>query len=202
MAKKHEFHPELSKLPATGQRARELGEKMYFTGKRCAKGHLSARYASSGNCSECIANARGKASINSSGKSTKRSVTNHAKALNALENGYLEYVPDSPCPKGHYRRYITTNNCIDCDVESRAKRSEKARWARIKKEYGLSEIEVKKMLNEQKNKCIICSFDIEASYHIDHCHKTNKVRGLLCQKCNQAIGLLKENESLFFMAAQ
>jgi hypothetical protein len=202
MAKKHEFHPELSKLPATGQRARELGETMYFTGKRCTKGHLSARYASSGNCSECIANARGKASINSSGKSTRRSAANHATALNALENGSLEYVPDTACPKGHYRRYITTNNCIDCDVESRAKRSEKARWTRIKKEYGLSEIQVKEMLNQQKCKCIICSSNIQMGYHIDHCHKTNKVRGLLCQKCNQAIGLLKESESLFFKAAK
>jgi hypothetical protein len=202
MAKKHEFHPELSKLPATGQRARELGETMYFTGKRCTKGHLSARYASSSNCSECIANARGKASINSSGKSTKRSAANHAKALNALESGSLEYASDTACPKGHYRRYITTNNCIDCNVESRAKRSEKARWTRIKKEYGLSEIQVKEMLNQQKCECIICSSNIQMGYHIDHCHKTNKVRGLLCQKCNQAIGLLKESESLFFKAAK
>jgi len=202
MAKKHEFHPELSKLPATGQRARELGQTMYFTGKRCIKGHLSARYASSGNCSECIANARGKVSINSSGKSSKRSVANHAAALNALANGSLEYVPDTACPKGHYRRYVTTNNCIDCDVESRKKRSEKARWARIKKEYGMSKFDVTKMLNKQKCQCRICSISIQGGYHIDHCHKTNKVRGLLCQKCNQAIGLLKENESLFFRAAQ
>jgi len=29
---------------------------------------------------------------------------------------------------------------------------------------------------------------------IDHCHSTKKVRGLLCNKCNQAIGLFGENE--------
>jgi len=28
---------------------------------------------------------------------------------------------------------------------------------------------------------------------VDHCHDTNKVRGLLCKNCNTAIGLLKEN---------
>lgn len=28
---------------------------------------------------------------------------------------------------------------------------------------------------------------------IDHCHKTKNVRGLLCQACNMAIGLLKDN---------
>jgi hypothetical protein len=202
MAKKHEFHTEFSKLPATGQRARELGETLYFTGKRCTKGHLSTRYASSGNCAECIANARGKAAINSSGRSSKRSSANHMAALTALKNGLLEYMADKACPHGHYRRYVTTNNCIDCDVEMRAKRSEKARWARIKKEYGLLESDVSRMLEKQGCLCMICDTNIQNGYHIDHCHATKKVRGLLCQKCNQAIGLLKESEALFFRAAQ
>lgn len=202
MAKKHEFHSEFSKLPATGQRARELGETLYFTGKRCTKGHLSPRYASSGNCSECIAKARGKAAINSSGKSSKRSAANHSAALIALANGYLEYLSDTACPHGHYRRYVTTNNCIDCDVCLRAKRSEKARWARIKKEYGLTEFDVDQMLEKQKFQCPICETNIQVGYHIDHCHTTNKVRGLLCQKCNQAIGLFKEKEEIFYRAAK
>lgn len=202
MAKKHEFHPEFSKLPATGFRARELGQTLYFTGKRCLKEHLSPRYASSGNCVECIANARGKVSINSSGRSSKRSAVNHAAALTAIASGALEYLSDAACPHGHYRRYVTTNNCIDCDVDSRAKRAKKARWARVKKEYGLSELDVAQMLNKQNCQCVICGINIETGYHIDHCHSTGKVRGLLCQKCNQAIGLLQESESLFFKAAQ
>lgn len=198
MAKKHEFHPEFSKLAATGLRARELGQMLYFTGKRCLKGHLSPRYASSGNCVECIANTRGKASINSN----KRSAVNHAAALAAIAGGALEYLSDSACPHGHYRRYVTTNNCIDCDVEKRAKRAEKARWARIKKEYGLSKLDVAQMLNKQNFQCVICSINVQNGYHVDHCHSTGKVRGLLCQKCNQAIGLLRESELLFFKAAE
>ena len=31
------------------------------------------------------------------------------------------------------------------------------------------------------------------SLHIDHCHDSGKVRGLLCHGCNTAIGLFKEN---------
>lgn len=201
MAKKHEFHPEFSKLAATGIRARELGQTLYFTGKRCLKGHLSPRYASSGNCVECIANARGKASINSSGRSSKRSAVNHAAALAAIAGGALEYLSDAACPHGHYRRYVTTNNCIDCDVESRAKRAEKARWSRIKKEYGLSEDQVQTMLVDQGNACAICSADIATGYHIDHCHTTGKVRSLLCSRCNQAIGLLDEDRAKIQKAA-
>jgi hypothetical protein len=202
MAKKHEFHPEFSKLTATGQRARELGETLYFTGKRCTKDHLSPRYASSGNCSECIAISRGKAEINTSGRSSKRSSVNHAAALAAIAAGHLEYLSDAACPNGHYRRFVTTNNCIDCNAESRLKRAEKARWARVKKEYGLSESDVAQAMGKQNFECLICNINIKHAYHIDHCHLTGKFRGLLCQKCNQAIGLLKENELLFFRAAE
>lgn len=202
MAKKHEFHPKFSKLPATGLRARELGQTLYFTGKRCLKEHLSPRYASSGNCVECIAKARGKAFINSSGRSSKRSAVNHASALAAIANGALEYLADTACPHGHYRRFVTTNNCIDCDIESQAKRAEKKRWERVKKLYGLSELDVAQMLIKQNCQCVICSINIKNGYHIDHCHSTKKVRGLLCQKCNQAIGLLQESETLFLKASQ
>ena len=202
MQNKREFHAEFSKLPATGFRARELGETLYFTGKRCSKGHLSTRYASSGNCSQCIAENRGNVLINHKGRSSKRSEANQALAVIAVENGHLEYQAIDPCPHGHYRRYVTTNNCIDCDVEKRLQRSENARWSRVKKEYGLSKLNVDQMLYAQNCLCLICEKTITNGYHIDHCHSTGKVRGLLCQKCNQAIGLLHESEYLFAKATQ
>lgn len=50
------------------------------------------------------------------------------------------------------------------------------------------------LLSEQQdNKCLICSK--KESLHVDHCHKTGKIRGLLCGNCNKAIGLLKENKN-------
>ena len=43
-------------------------------------------------------------------------------------------------------------------------------------------------------KCEICNQTItESTCHIDHCHKTNKVRGLLCNTCNKGLGLFKDN---------
>lgn len=45
----------MSDLPATKQSARELNVSRYFTGKACQRGHICARYSSTGHCVECIA---------------------------------------------------------------------------------------------------------------------------------------------------
>lgn len=201
MANKHEYHPEHKHLPATGLRARELGETYYFTGKRCTKGHLSPRYASSGNCVECIAKARGKAAINFKGRSSKRSEENQKSALDAVLSGFTEYISSDPCPQGHYKRFVTTNNCIECGLMNMQKRAEQAKWRRVKKEYGLSQIQVEKMLEKQNFSCAICEKSIAIKYHIDHCHTSGIVRSLLCSKCNQAIGLLDEDQKKIQKAA-
>jgi hypothetical protein len=54
---------------------------------------------------------------------------------------------------------------------------------------------------KQNGKCGICERKIghitkdgrEARLALDHCHKTNKIRGLLCGKCNRGLGFLEEN---------
>lgn len=192
MAKEYFFHEEFSKYPNTGIAARGLGVEFYYTGKKCSKGHYSLRYASSGNCRECIAEKRGKAKLNFRGKSSKRTDENQKIAEKYFENGFTTYISKTACPKGHYERFITSNNCTECSKESVNKRKELARWARIKKEYGLTkEMFEKKMLN-QNGRCEICNSDISNKQHIDHDHKTGMVRGILCGRCNQAIGLLKE----------
>lgn len=52
-----------------------------------------------------------------------------------------------------------------------------------------------KMLIAQNYKCIICDtkhFDTK-KLHVDHCHKTGKVRGLLCNNCNNGMGKLGDS---------
>ena len=202
MAKKLEFHHKFSKLPATAARARELGEVLYFTGKRCTKGHLSPRYASSANCAQCIASKRGQVEINHKGKSSKRSEENQALAVAAFNAGHLAYDSIDPCPSGHYKRFVSSNNCVDCSKSAMQSRSESAKWARIFKLYGLSKHDIEVMLHEQNYQCFICGDCIASGHHIDHCHTTGKVRKLLCSRCNQAIGLLRENSTFFDKAAK
>ena len=70
----------------------------------------------------------------------------------------------------------------------------------MKRAYGLDFKDYERMLEEQNGVCAICSSpppnNRKTRLAIDHCHKTGKVRGLLCDKCNRSIGLLKDDVSV------
>lgn len=72
-----------------------------------------------------------------------------------------------------------------------------------KHKYGLSAEEYYKMFEDQDNKCAICerSFD-EVQAFVDHDHKTGKVRGLLCTKCNTLLGMANDDPNLLRKAAK
>lgn len=75
----------------------------------------------------------------------------------------------------------------------------------LKKQFGITEADYNRMLEEQKGKCKICEGSPTNSklrhFHVDHDHETGKVRGLLCNECNCALGLLKDSPTLLRRAA-
>lgn len=60
-------------------------------------------------------------------------------------------------------------------------------WAR-KRLYNLTEEEYISLATKQNEKCAICTNTFIKTPHVDHCHTTGKVRGLLCQSCNTTLG--------------
>lgn len=78
----------------------------------------------------------------------------------------------------------------------RAKTSKKYR---IQKEYAISIEEYNKCMSTS-NTCNICNSTNNLVY--DHNHITMKFRGVLCSRCNVAIGILGDNEELLIKALQ
>lgn len=78
--------------------------------------------------------------------------------------------------------------------KSRRKRySETDFKSRLKRTYGITFEQYKEILLHQSGVCAICARPQSAKLHVDHCHITGKVRGLLCGSCNRALGLMKDN---------
>lgn len=71
---------------------------------------------------------------------------------------------------------------------------DKVKNNKLMSRYKISLKEYNDMLLKQENKCKICNKIKELV--VDHCHKTGKVRGLLCFKCNQGLGFLKDDAVL------
>ena len=78
---------------------------------------------------------------------------------------------------------------LNKEHETRYKKS----YSRLKR-YGLTAEQFDRMVASQQNRCAICRKEFILTIPaVDHDHKTGKVRGLLCSKCNLALGHLEEN---------
>lgn len=85
-----------------------------------------------------------------------------------------------------------------------ARESRRRRWARDRaagrnqnlKRYGLDHEAFEQMLALQGGVCAICKSPEpggKGKFHVDHCHSTDRVRGLLCNGCNIALGHMHDD---------
>jgi RNA polymerase subunit RPABC4/transcription elongation factor Spt4 len=66
----------------------------------------------------------------------------------------------------------------------------------LKKNYGITFEDKERMVSEQGGKCPICLSvlsDVSRS-HVDHDHKTGKIRAVLCRFCNLGLGAFGDNQ--------
>lgn len=69
--------------------------------------------------------------------------------------------------------------------------------------YGITPEEYQKLVDEQNGVCKICSgTDSGRPLSVDHCHKTKRIRGLLCTRCNLGLGYFKDEPERLRRAAE
>lgn len=84
-------------------------------------------------------------------------------------------------------------------------------WRRsAMKKYGMTLDEFKEMSAKQKDKCAICGekeirkrkngIPGTTPLHIDHDHNTGIIRGLICHRCNSALGLMRDDIKILYAA--
>ena len=94
--------------------------------------------------------------------------------------------------KEKYRSYVR---------KYREKNPDGERARHLMREYGITIQEYDAMSVQQGGVCAICKQPetqerngVKYRLAVDHCHKTGKIRGLLCFKCNSAIGLFEKRD--------
>jgi len=106
-----------------------------------------------------------------------------------------EVLPMSSFSRRKHRKKGYLSHCKKCRNKYTVFNAKNIRDYHLKKNYGISEEQYHEMYQHQNGLCAIC-VDYAPILCVDHCHRSNKVRGLLCTKCNTALGLLKDSTEI------
>ena len=92
-------------------------------------------------------------------------------------------------PSAEYRKAAKKLEIAERDKIKTAEREAKGHRRR---KFNLTEEQYQQMLQNQHGHCAICPTTEDLV--VDHCHDTGKVRGLLCRKCNVALGMFADSK--------
>ena len=106
-----------------------------------------------------------------------------------IDGGLHKYCSVKCRQQWHYNRWKSTGN-KRCRIKTRS--------YQLKTHYGITLEDFDIIFKLQSNSCKICKNKniTGKNWHVDHCHKTGKIRGILCQKCNQALGMVYDDISI------
>ena len=91
---------------------------------------------------------------------------------------------------------------IDVVKKYRADNRQKHYRQEVVRKYGVDVTWFDDQLQLQNNACLCCKIlfkwgDKQTTPHVDHCHISQTVRGILCNRCNTVLGLCKDSKELF-----
>ena len=91
------------------------------------------------------------------------------------------------------RRQARTKYEVQWAIDNPERTAEIKRFSHVKKAYGLTKEEYLELADRANGKCEICLVSFgESVPHVDHCHSSKQVRGLLCARCNHGLGNFRD----------
>lgn len=103
-----------------------------------------------------------------------------------VDGGMHRYCSVKCRQQWHYDRWKSTGN-KRCAIKTRS--------YQLKTNYGITVDDFDIMFEGQGKCCKICKKEniTGKNWHVDHSHINGKIRGILCQKCNQALGMVYDD---------
>lgn len=109
----------------------------------------------------------------------------------------------------YWKESIPSKNKAEYQKSYREQNPDRAKNTELKKRFGITLEDYRAMSKAQNHKCAICKNKetavdgngAERFMPVDHCHKTGKIRALLCSACNKALGGFRDDPELLRKAA-
>jgi hypothetical protein len=138
--------------------------------------------------------------------------------IKSINNFYERYEGRSITKKSHWQSHCKECMCLpNPEASKRGYLRERGKPDFQKKRraytlnyyYGITTEFYNDMFSKQNGKCAICGSEKvchtstrQTNLYVDHNHKTGKIRGLLCYRCNQLLGRVEDNTELLEKAIQ
>ncbi len=112
-------------------------------------------------------------------------------------HGYQVYC--KPCQYDRHSAWRIKNldKAAEAGRKWRAANKDRSKDHDLKTHYGIAIGTYDALFEKQNGQCAICKTTEpggKGRFHLDHCHTTNDIRGLLCHNCNLGIGYMKHSE--------
>lgn len=126
---------------------------------------------------------------------------NSMKPLSEFHLDRRRGVPKSYCkPCAKQRTMVWRQSKPDYERNRYKRDRARTRERHLIRKYGVDLATYRRMLVAQDGRCAICGAPEKEQhhevFHVDHCHTTGRVRGLLCRGCNHVLGHLKDDPDL------
>lgn len=150
--------------------AKAFNLNRYFTNKPCPQGHTCERRTADKHCVQCTRNREHGKDERDPARKVRRSANQYKRRR---DNGTLWRTRNPE----HHKEILVRGN--------------------LRRKFRLTLEQYNALLDRQGGKCMICSKTEWRALAVDHCHKTDRLRGLLCSVCNKNLGIYEANKEAF-----